>query len=844
MAGKKPGKGRLQKQQEAKVYELTVDLMEEKCQADDTFCAKNLTNLEVFRYVQARGGPTGRLGKQELGRHVDAAITLLRQEEESGMFGGNPENGLNGDAMDVEEDIDIAEPASGPIFGAPAPEKKEDTSTASTPAVSTPILDSNSMNKSVVGLWNTTPAGGATPTAISGAATPVEGGDNEKKRKREKTKERAAKKQKEHKSELSISLEDLGGIEKVIEQITKSVLVPLTHPEVYKTTGLTMPRGVLLHGPPGCGKTVLANAIANKAQVPFMSISAPSVVSGMSGESEKKIREIFEEARAIAPCLLFIDEIDAVTPKREGGGRGMETRIVAQLLTCIDDLNPEKNDFRPVIVLGATNRPDAIDPALRRPGRFDEEIAMAVPDRKSRELILKAITRPLKLNDDIDFELLAMRTPGYVAADLKALVTAAGSMALERAFKQLVENKEAGQETSDKIEEIKDTDSMDVEGAPQDGQPTEAVKTETDSISAGDVKEEPVETPVETPKPTTVITLPNPPHTSVWVDFLRMFPNPLTASQLQNMVIALNDFLMAIPLIQPSSKREGFATVPDVSWEDVGALAQVRQELHMAIVQPIRQPDLFKMVGVDAPGGVLLWGPPGCGKTLLAKAVASETAANFISVRGPELLNKYVGESERAIRQVFERAALSSPCIIFFDEFDSLAPRRDDGGSEHSSRLVNTLLTELNGLTERRGVYVIAATNRPDIIDPAMVRPGRLDKTLFVGLPDENERFEILSKVCRKRPLAADVNLRNIVADSRCGNYSGADLTQLANEAGLMALRQQVFTHGAEIIHDHKAAPPSSIEITNHHFEEAFNKIRPSVTDADRLKYDALKLTW
>ncbi|KAG5359793.1 putative ribosome biogenesis ATPase nvl [Yarrowia sp. C11] len=833
MAGKKPVKGRLQKQQEAKVYELTVDLLEEKCQADDTFCAKNLSNLEVFRYVQGRGGPTGRLGKQELGRHVDAAITLLRQEEESGMFGGNPENGLNGDAMDVEEDVDIAEPSSGPIFGA---EKKEDTSTASTPAASTPVPDSNSMNKSVVGLWNTTPAAG-TP-AVSGAATPAEG-DNEKKRKREKTKERTAKKQKEHKSELSISLEDLGGIEKVIEQITKSVLVPLTHPEVYKTTGLTMPRGVLLHGPPGCGKTVLANAIANKAQVPFMSISAPSVVSGMSGESEKKIREIFEEARAIAPCLLFIDEIDAVTPKREGGGRGMETRIVAQLLTCIDDLNPEKNDFRPVIVLGATNRPDAIDPALRRPGRFDEEIAMAVPDRKSRELILKAITRPLKLNDDIDFELLAMRTPGYVAADLKALVTAAGSMALERAFKQLVEKKEAGQETNDRIEEIKGEDAMDVEDVK-----TETIKEEdTATVSETAVSETTVTETAET-KPSTVITLPNPPHTSVWVDFLRMFPNPLTASQLQNMVIALNDFLTAIPLIQPSSKREGFATVPDVSWEDVGALAQVRQELHMAIVQPIRQPDLFKMVGVDAPGGVLLWGPPGCGKTLLAKAVASETAANFISVRGPELLNKYVGESERAIRQVFERAALSSPCIIFFDEFDSLAPRRDDGGSEHSSRLVNTLLTELNGLTERRGVYVIAATNRPDIIDPAMVRPGRLDKTLFVGLPDENERFEILSKVCRKRPLAADVNLRTIVADSRCGNYSGADLTQLANEAGLMALRQQVFTLGAEVTHDHKAAPPSSIEITNHHFEEAFNKIRPSVTDADRLKYDALKLTW
>lgn len=816
MVKKTQARGKLSRQQESKVIELARQFLSEQNAENSVFSAHDMTNMDLFRYVQRVGGAVGRLGKLELGKHVDSAICMLRDELENTV-------GLDSDQADsemldtpIESFSEVESPAEVPIFGKVDSQIPSDTpcNTQTTQIESPPHIELNSMNKSVVGLWN----------VESDSKPESKPDENEKKRRREKSRDKQSKKQKgkffpiikllnqkltsvDYKPELSINLEDLGGVESIIDHISKSVLIPLIHPEVYRTTGISMPRGILLHGPPGCGKTVLANAIANKAGVPFLSVSAPSVVSGMSGESEKKVREIFEEARSLAPCLLFIDEIDAVTPKREGGARGMETRIVAQLLTCMDDLNPEKNDFRPVIVLGATNRPDAIDAALRRPGRFDEEISMSVPDRRGRKLILQALTKKLKISSTIDFDILAMKTPGYVAADLKALVTSAGTLAMERTFSKLLASNE----------EVLPTTQEDLDGSCEN-----------------------VEAHKQVIIPESIV----PENSSTWVDFIRKFPHPLTASQLGSLCITYDDFAKAIPQIQPSSKREGFATVPDVSWDDIGALAQVRQELHMAIVQPIRQPEIFKAVGVETPGGVLLWGPPGCGKTLLAKAVASETAANFISVRGPELLNKYVGESERAIRQVFERAALSSPCIIFFDEFDSLAPKRDDGSSEHSSRLVNTLLTELNGLHDRKGVYVIAATNRPDIIDPAMVRPGRLDKTLFVGLPDGNERYEILLKACKRRPLADDVSLREIAKDSRCTNFSGADLTQLVNEAGLSALREYVFTNGAELAFEDRRIAPKTISISKLHFETAFGKTKPSVTANDRERYEQLREMW
>ena len=367
--------------------------------------------------------------------------------------------------------------------------------------------------------------------------------------------------------------------------------------------------------------------------MPFISISAPALVSGMSGESEKKVRELFEEAKQLAPCLVFIDEVDAITPKRENAQREMERRIVAQFLTCMDDLSLEKTDGKPVLVIGATNRPDSLDPALRRAGRFDREICMGVPDERSRESILKVLCKKLKLSGAIHFSVLARATPGFVGADLSALTAAAGVIAVKRIFKDL----QAA--ASDRTSINEDVDAA-VELCEE--------KVPAKRVSA-DIRA-----------------------------FLQAHPASLNDEELKALSIDHNDFMEALPLVQPSSKREGFTTVPDVTWRDIGALEDIRTELQMAIVQPIRRPELYKSVGITAPAGVLLWGPPGCGKTLLAKAVANESKANFISIRGPELLNKYVGESERAVRQVFSRARASAPCVIFFDELDALVPRRDD----------------------------------------------------------------------------------------------------------------------------------------------------------------------
>lgn len=431
--------------------------------------------------------------------------------------------------------------------------------------------------------------------------------------------------------------------------------------------------GVLLHGPPGCGKTLLANAIAGEIGVPFISVSAPSIVSGMSGESEKKVREIFEEARQLAPCLMFIDEIDAVTPKRENAQREMERRIVAQLLTCLDDLSLEKTDGKPVLIIGATNRPDSLDPALRRAGRFDREICMGVPDETSREQILGVLCRKLNLSEDLNLKVLAKMTPGFVGADLNALTAAAGVVAIKRIFGTMQSG--PAHIDDDHSETSKGADDMEIDGLKKVMTPLLAM-------------------------PTTPTTLPT--SLSAIKDFLAAHPDPLTEEDLAPLSIKYEDFIVALPKIQPSSKREGFTTVPDVTWTDIGALRSIRAELQMAIVQPIKRPELYRSVGIVAPAGVLLWGPPGCGKTLLAKAVANESRANFISVRGPELLNKYVGESERAVRQVFVRARASAPCVIFFDELDALVPRRDDSLVKNSPypKCSANLGTSLNLLQE------------------------------------------------------------------------------------------------------------------------------------------------
>ncbi|OJK02942.1 hypothetical protein ASPACDRAFT_1853510 [Aspergillus aculeatus ATCC 16872] len=646
--------------------------------------------------------------------------------------------------------------------------------------------ESNSLNKSLVGMWNT--KNGATDAQKSGetnnttdntATTPAPKSSTKKRHhggESTSSKRRKGDAVVDRSPPTHVSLADLGGLDDVVEQLGDLVILPMTRPQVYMSSNVQPPRGVLLHGPPGCGKTMIANAFAAELGVPFISISAPSVISGMSGESEKALREYFEEARRIAPCLIFIDEIDAITPKRESAQREMEKRIVAQLLTCMDDLALEKTDGKPVIVLAATNRPDSLDAALRRGGRFDKEINMTVPSEPVREQILRALTRKMRLADDLDLKLLAKRTPGFVGADLNDLVATAGAAAIKRYLEILKQN--SGPEDEKMMD-------MDIED----------LRVTDDDLS---------------PKVKEIRRL-----------IIHAKDTPI-GDETQTVLVSNADFFTALPKIQPSSKREGFATIPDTTWADIGALGGIRDELSTAIVDPIRHPEIYANVGITAPTGVLLWGPPGCGKTLLAKAVANESRANFISVKGPELLNKFVGESERAVRQVFVRARSSVPCVIFFDELDALVPRRDDTLSEASARVVNTLLTELDGLgSSRQGIYVIAATNRPDIIDPAMLRPGRLETLLFVNLPSPLERADILQTLVRKLPIEFDDNLRRLAEE--CEGFSGADLGSLLRRAGYSAIKRR-----------------DTIKFEDFVAAKAF--IRPSVTDLK--KYERLRRDW
>ena len=626
----------------------------------------------------------------------------------------------------------------------------------------------NGINKTIVSSWSkdsTTMNGGQTPSAEEPAAQPAA----QVSKKRQLNGEPVVKRRKaapeiDRSPPTHVSLADLGGVDNVIQDLKDLIVLPLFRPDIYVKSKIQPPRGILLHGPPGCGKTMIANALAAELGVPFISLSAPSLVSGMSGESEKALREHFEEAKKAAPCLVFLDEIDSITPKRENAQREMEKRIVAQLLTCMDYLALEQTGGKAVIVLAATNRPDSLDPALRRGGRFDKEINLGVPNEAVREQILRALTRQMALSKDFNFRNLAKLTPGFVGADLSDLVSTAGSAAIKRFLDTLK------------------TESSDMD------------------VDTGD-----------TPVSETVLEL------RQLIKRAKQPPFTETAA----ISITTEDFLAALPKIQPSSKREGFATIPDTTWADIGALRPVREELLTAIVEPIRSPEKYERVGITAPTGVLLWGPPGCGKTLLAKAVANESRANFISVKGPELLNKYVGESERAVRQVFVRARSSVPCVIFFDELDALVPKRDDSLSESSARVVNTLLTELDGLSNRQGIYVVAATNRPDIIDPAMLRPGRLETLLFVDLPEEAERVEILQTLSRN----LSIPFTDAIADvaRACEGFSGADLESLLRRAGYAAIKRN-----------------DGIKLED--FMTAREKIRPSV--GDRRKYEKLKVQW
>eukprot|EP00794_Sanderia_malayensis_P019918 gene19918-21869_t len=622
---------------------------------------------------------------------------------------------------------------------------------------------------------------------------------NQMKRKRKDADENSSsvKKQTFQPTVSNTKLANVGGYENSLEEVIK-LLFHLKHPEVFKRLGVKPPCGFLLHGPPGCGKTLLANAIAGELQLPYFKLAATEIISGVSGESEEKLRELFSfaQASAASPSIIFLDEIDAIAPRRETASKEMERRIVSQLLVCMDDLT---NGDADVLIIGATNRPDSLDPALRRAGRFDREICLGIPDLKTRIKILDVLCNGLRLSESCDFSEIASLTPGFVAADLVSLTREAAMFAVQRIFNQMEERTKFA------------LSAISIEG-------------NDDSISSENKAEDNESKRLE-PKLGAL-------------SWLRDQP-PLPAEELDAFYIEIQDFKNALSTVQPSAKREGFATVPDVSWEDIGALEDIREELSLAILAPVRHSEQFASLGIANPPGILLAGPPGCGKTLLAKAIANEAGINFISVKGPELLNMYVGESEKAVRQVFQRARNSSPCVIFFDEIDALCPKRSGSAESNvSARVVNQLLTEMDGLETRKQVFLMGATNRPDIIDSAVLRPGRLDKILFVDLPSPSDRVKILQTITKfgtKPPLSADVQLDCVANDARCERFSGADLAALIREASVQSLKEFMKKQDKN-----ESNEKQSIMVSLQHFEIALGKIRPSVTIEDRKWYDKL----
>ena len=556
----------------------------------------------------------------------------------------------------------------------------------------------------------------------------------------------------------SIKLSSLGGMTDIVKRLTEIISNPLNYYQAYKEINTLPIKGILLCGPPGCGKTTLAYSIGGEFQIPFYKITGPDIISSLSGESEQIIRNLFNSVIENAPSILFIDEIETIIGRREQANKEMERRIVAQIMTCIDDINDKQLSelSAPVFVIGATSKPEFIDSSMRRSGRFDVEIHIGFPSIEMREEMIISITKKNKISKNINFKEIAKKTPGYLAADLQSLARSAGHNAINRLIKA----------------------------------------------------------------------------------------NKNTDLDLENLYIEQEDFNYALTQIQPTSKREGFTTIPNIAWDDIGGLKELREELYYDIVLPIIEPSKLKIVGISKAVGVLLYGPPGCGKTLLAKAVANEAKANFISIKGPELLNKYVGESERAIRSLFIRAKNSSPCIIFFDELDALVPKRSQENNNSSERVVNQLLTEMDGLEDRKQIFIIAATNRPDIIDPAMLRPGRLDKLLYVPLPDFNDRCSILETITKNLKLDKDIELSKINMDKRMEGFSGADIAALVREAQLHALKRLTEKEKEKIKkgdNDMDDKEEVEFKINMSDFEYSLNNILPSVSLNDKKKYENLK---
>ncbi|OIT36108.1 PREDICTED: cell division cycle protein 48 homolog [Nicotiana attenuata] len=555
-----------------------------------------------------------------------------------------------------------------------------------------------------------------------------------------------------------IGYDDVGGVRKQMAQIRELVELPLRHPQLFKCIGVKPPKGILLYGPPGSGKTTIARAVANETGAFFLVINGPEIMSKMAGESEANLRNAFVEAEKNAPSIIFIDEVDSIAPNREKTNGEVERRIVSQLLTLMDGLKSRAH----VVVMAATNRPNSIDPALRRFGRFDREIDIGVPDEVGRLEILRVHTKNMKLDEDVDLEMVAKDTHGHVGADLAALTTEAALQCIR--------------------------EKMDV---------------------------------------------------------IDMEDETIDAEVLNSMAVNNEHFKAALGTTNPSSLRETVVEVPNVSWDDIGGLETVKRELQETVQYPVEHPELFEKFGMSASKGVLFHGPPGCGKTLLAKAVANECQANFISVKGPELLTMWFGESEANVRELFDKARQSAPCILFFDELDSIAIKRgssvgDAGGA--ADRVLNQLLTEMDGMNAKKTVFVIGATNRPDILDPALLRPGRLDQLIYIPLPDEESRHQIFRACLRKSPVSSKVDLRHLAKLTE--GYSGADITEICQRACKYAIRGEIEK---DIEREKKRMENPDImeediqeevaEIKVEHFEESMKFARRSVSDLDILKY-------
>ncbi|MEE8198104.1 MAG: CDC48 family AAA ATPase [Thermoplasmata archaeon] len=531
-----------------------------------------------------------------------------------------------------------------------------------------------------------------------------------------------------------VTYEDIGGLHEEVKKVREMIELPLRHPEIFERLGVEAPKGVLLRGPPGTGKTLLARAVASETNASFFSISGPEIMSKYYGQSEENLRDIFDQAEEDAPSIVFIDEIDSIAPKRDEVVGEVERRVVAQLLSLMDGLKTRGK----VVVIGATNRPDALDPALRRPGRFDREIEIGIPDQDGRLQILEIHTRGMPLAEDVDLKQLASLTHGYVGADLEALSKEAAIRALRKVLP--------------------------------------------------DIDLEAPEIPLEI---------------------------------LNRLTVVAEDFMQAFRESEPSTLREVFIETPNVTWDDIGGLAEAKQELQETVEWPLKYGAVFDRAGAQPPKGVLLYGAPGTGKTLLAKAVAAEAEANFISIRGPEFLSKWVGESERAVRETFRKAKQAAPAVIFFDEVDAITPAR--GGAMDNrvtERLISQMLVELDGLEELHNVTVIAATNRPDMLDPALLRPGRFDRLIHVPAPTLEARVEILKIHTQGKPLSDEVKLEDLA--KRTEDFTGADLEALANEASMLAIREYVLSGGSL-----KDEEVKKLYITKRHFDEAMAKVEP-----------------